>query len=370
MPKRIIDGEAIWSSKKLSNVQPARFRAEYTNLLPLALANGVFECEPRLIFTTVYAYNREDIALADVIAMLGEFERAKMLYRWEEQGKTWGYWVGIESRLPEQSKRTRYKNAPVSVPSMKLEEFLTGKTPEPIRTESGGSTLDRIGRDRNGVEHGQHSSDSNSTSKLNPDNPVPVSDPEASDREDHDQSSGKIPCSKHDNSPAPAVNAAVDDAKPTSPSTRTIGFNPYAVEPFDGWTREQLDEVIHYHWEYLPSIEGKSFWRDQTNTEAYFKRNFAKMAQAVKPILPKKKSQSVSAVIRRTTDPECKVCGGKGIDATRQCNLCTCVRFLNSEDQHVSYYDYLCVKQGKRHVDGMGASAVKAYRKLGLPEVA
>jgi hypothetical protein len=70
MPKRVIDGDAIWSSKKLSNVQPAHYRAEYTNLLPLALANGVFECEPRLVYTTVYAYNREDISLADVIAML------------------------------------------------------------------------------------------------------------------------------------------------------------------------------------------------------------------------------------------------------------------------------------------------------------
>jgi hypothetical protein len=43
MPKRVIDGEGLWHSDKLALVEPPSFRAEYACLLPLALANGVFE---------------------------------------------------------------------------------------------------------------------------------------------------------------------------------------------------------------------------------------------------------------------------------------------------------------------------------------
>lgn len=40
MPKRIVDGEGLWRSDKLSEVTPAWIKAEYANLVPLALANG------------------------------------------------------------------------------------------------------------------------------------------------------------------------------------------------------------------------------------------------------------------------------------------------------------------------------------------
>ncbi|MDE2022493.1 MAG: hypothetical protein KGI71_06295 [Patescibacteria group bacterium] len=111
MPKRVIDGEAIWDSRKLLNVEPTRFRAEYVNLLPLCLANGSFECDARGIWRTVYSYNRPDIKLEDVIAMLDSFERAKLLFRWlHRDGRWWGYWVGMEKagRLPSTSAIVRY----------------------------------------------------------------------------------------------------------------------------------------------------------------------------------------------------------------------------------------------------------------------
>jgi hypothetical protein len=104
MPKRIIDGEGVWRSDKLAQVEPSSFRSEYTNLLPLALANGSFEVNARRIWSTVYSYNRPDIALAQVEQMLAEFERVKLRFRWidDATGKEWGYWVGIEKagRLP------------------------------------------------------------------------------------------------------------------------------------------------------------------------------------------------------------------------------------------------------------------------------
>jgi hypothetical protein len=55
MPKRIINGEGIWRSMRLSRVEPPNYRAELANMLPLALANGVFEADPRLVWAQVYA---------------------------------------------------------------------------------------------------------------------------------------------------------------------------------------------------------------------------------------------------------------------------------------------------------------------------
>lgn len=110
MPARIIDGEALWRSDKLSKVEPPNFRAEYANMIPLALADGTFECNPRRVWSDVYAYNRPDIDIETVSAILDEFERVGLLTRkGDEKGKIWGFWVGIEARLPSESTRDRYK---------------------------------------------------------------------------------------------------------------------------------------------------------------------------------------------------------------------------------------------------------------------
>ena len=106
MPKRVIDGEGLWRSDKLAQVEPPSFRAEYACLLPLALANGVFEANPRRIWATVYSYNRPDVGVEQVENILAEFERVKLIFTWTDGGKSWGYFVGIEKpgRLPAQSR--------------------------------------------------------------------------------------------------------------------------------------------------------------------------------------------------------------------------------------------------------------------------
>jgi hypothetical protein len=139
MPKRIVDGDALWRSQKLSLVQPLKFRAEFANLIPLALANGVFEADPDLIWSTVYSYNRPDFSRKDVVALLAEFERVGLLVRWQDVngspealngnhgviGKVWGYWVGINKpgRLPGESRRGKNERVgptpPLSVDSIK-----------------------------------------------------------------------------------------------------------------------------------------------------------------------------------------------------------------------------------------------------------
>src|SRR5260370_21447202 len=108
MPKRLVDGDAIWLSNKIRQVQPPSFRAEYTWLLTLAEGDGTFECDPRQVWARAYAFNREDITAEIVQKMLDEFERVGLLVR-RQNGKLWGYWVGIESRLPSPSTRKRDK---------------------------------------------------------------------------------------------------------------------------------------------------------------------------------------------------------------------------------------------------------------------
>jgi len=76
MPKRILDSDALWRSKKIRQVQPVKFRAEYANLLPLALSTGSFECDADTIWTDVYAFNRPDVTPEDVAAILDEYERS------------------------------------------------------------------------------------------------------------------------------------------------------------------------------------------------------------------------------------------------------------------------------------------------------
>lgn len=141
MPKRVVDGDAVWKSMRLKKVEPPKYRAEFANLLPLALANGTFEVDPELVWAQVFAFNRPDVTPDDVVAMLDQFEKVKMLFRYEdEQGKSWGYWVGIEKagRLPPPSERNREKRGP-EPPSELLQEFLGGSYPSHKQVIGGGS---------------------------------------------------------------------------------------------------------------------------------------------------------------------------------------------------------------------------------------
>lgn len=142
MPKRLLDGEKLWRSDKLKRVNPKKFRAEYANLLPLALANGSFECDPNKVWAQVYSYNRADIRLADVGLILAEFERVKLLFRWTVDNKPWGFWVGIdqEGLLPPEKQRHRYKTGAIP-PSDELNAFISSNIDQPpdnIQITSGG----------------------------------------------------------------------------------------------------------------------------------------------------------------------------------------------------------------------------------------
>jgi hypothetical protein len=94
---RMFSGDAVWHSEKINNIQPVAWRAEFAWLYSLALADGTFEAEPRLVWSTAYAYNRPDWTVAKVGKLLDEFERVGLLERTRtSDGKVWGRWVGAK----------------------------------------------------------------------------------------------------------------------------------------------------------------------------------------------------------------------------------------------------------------------------------
>jgi hypothetical protein len=126
VPKRVVDGEGIWRSDKINRIQPVWMRAEYANLLPLALADGSFECNPRRIWSLVYSYNRPDITPADVEAIFNEFGRVGLVFRWWDvkTEKDWGYFIGIDKsgRLPP-PKRVAEHHETTGEGNLPLEEL-------------------------------------------------------------------------------------------------------------------------------------------------------------------------------------------------------------------------------------------------------
>ncbi len=129
MPKRVLDGEGLWKSDKLARVQPAWAKAELANLIPLALANGVFEASARRIWSQAYSYNRPEIGVEKVEEILSAFEKAGLLFRWHDAGtaKFWGFWVGIDKpgRLPPPSRlRKRHETVGPSPPPHELRKYV------------------------------------------------------------------------------------------------------------------------------------------------------------------------------------------------------------------------------------------------------
>jgi hypothetical protein len=106
---RIIN-EAAYHSKKISNVQPPEWRAEFAWLLPLSTVDGTFEADPRDVWSKAYAYARPDWTPDKITQLLDEFERVGLLRRTQDpDGRVWGFWVGSDNFQPKPSHLSRYK---------------------------------------------------------------------------------------------------------------------------------------------------------------------------------------------------------------------------------------------------------------------
>ena len=117
----------MWSSEKIRAL-PAWAKAEFAWLLPLAMANGVFECDIRRIWAKCYAYGRPEMSLEQLMEVLHAFAQIGLLFRWRDtSGKEWGYWVGISKigRLPPKSRLYRkHETCGPEPPRKQLAEYV------------------------------------------------------------------------------------------------------------------------------------------------------------------------------------------------------------------------------------------------------
>jgi uncharacterized protein YdaU (DUF1376 family) len=63
----------------------------------------------------------------------------------------------------------------------------------------------------------------------------------------------------------------------TAGSRRKVGFDPWSVAPFDGWTAAQIKLVVDWHW----GSDSDPFWRGRVRDEAFFKKHFETMSGQV-----------------------------------------------------------------------------------------
>lgn len=117
----------MWSSEKIRAL-PAWAKAEFAWLLPLAMANGVFECDLRRIWAKCYAYGRPEMSLEQLMEVLHAFSQVGLLFRWfQPDGKEWAYWVGISKigRLPPKSRLYRkHETCGPEPPQKPLAEYM------------------------------------------------------------------------------------------------------------------------------------------------------------------------------------------------------------------------------------------------------
>ena len=130
MPKRVIDGEAMWGSDKL-HACPLWARKEYPWLYSLADAFGSFELNLRVIAAKLRP-NRPDLGERKLEAVFGQFSEHGLAFIWSENGKLYLHWTGSEApgRLPTASRRSkRYeKQLAPTVPKKAYQSYVKAFT--------------------------------------------------------------------------------------------------------------------------------------------------------------------------------------------------------------------------------------------------
>lgn len=259
-----------------------QFRLNVLGLFGVADDHGRFEWRPRRIAAEIHPYYEGDRETVEpTMEKLAEVGR---LWKYEVEGE----WYG---QFPHWDRH--------NCPSRQQQESAFPAPPEgsvQLNAVNG-----RKGKERNVTER----NDANvPISTTNPELPLPV------------------PQQEH---PAGDVSKSVlkpaADPQPVALPKHKLGFDPYAIKPFDDWTAEQIKLVVTYHWEHSDN----DFWREKTKSEDFFKRNFEKMANQMpadwKPPTPRTKIEF---------DPNCpRKCNQgrhlvKGTNGFAQTNYCDC----------------------------------------------
>jgi hypothetical protein len=102
--------EAIYHSKKIANIQPPEWRAEFAWLLALSNTDGTFEADAQSVWSQAYAHSRPDFTTDKVAQLLDEYARVGLLLRKQDvDGRLWGFWAGSDNFQPPPSRKNHYK---------------------------------------------------------------------------------------------------------------------------------------------------------------------------------------------------------------------------------------------------------------------
>lgn len=125
MPRRVIDGEGMWSSSKLERCKEFAI-VEYAWLYPLADANGSFELTNLKTIHGKVAVIRPSLTIDHLRAIFTEFHQNGLLFIWGIGGKQYGHWTGsdVVGRLPSVSTRQRFAPTAPPVPKNELHEYV------------------------------------------------------------------------------------------------------------------------------------------------------------------------------------------------------------------------------------------------------
>lgn len=128
MPKRVIDGEAVWASDKIAacvHELPASTGVYYPWFYPLADVNGSFECTSTRVIHGRIALQLPFLTLAHTELVLHDFHQNGLLFVWVKEGKRWAHWTKSEekSSVPK-SQRDRYRPTAPPVPQKEYAAYL------------------------------------------------------------------------------------------------------------------------------------------------------------------------------------------------------------------------------------------------------
>jgi len=134
VPKRVLDGEGFWGSRKLRRC-PLWIRKEYPYLYSLADCNGSFELDLPVILGKLKP-NRPDLSVSKLSVIFAEFENKGIAYVWTAGDRQYAHWTGSErrGRLPRPSRRSnKYeKKLAPPIPRRAYKSYLQrfGETPK------------------------------------------------------------------------------------------------------------------------------------------------------------------------------------------------------------------------------------------------
>lgn len=124
MPKRLIDFDSLWTSSRLLNCTP-KARVDYLWIYGIADAGGSFEMTSMRSIWAKVSVIRPDLTLSRLKLDFKQYEGHGLLFKWSENCKVFGHWVGStkDGRLPSPSTKARYYLVCPYPPTEKLQEY-------------------------------------------------------------------------------------------------------------------------------------------------------------------------------------------------------------------------------------------------------